>query len=638
MHQKVVLIHGVCGGDQKPIDGTLTVTHHQDKFPPTKWPVCLSHFKALVHLGPGWNDFRLEFSSPRLVSYGGSSSNSVHISTFRLNYLPLTNSPPLHLAIIMGSDSPGTFETTPEKMQSEGNDIDVAVRKYRMAGILWQAFTAEQMYRHGFGRRSFRFEEEWGTASLSRQEREANEMRNEVKVHVVRSKRSMAEWRDLDVAQQYDHGKRKGDLFSYALDDLRDYFRPVQGQAHQVAALIIDTQWDKQTWVIRGHAALGGGGNDIHLGIFGSHALHAYPTCIEDVVPALTDETRINRAFICVDGPHDVSMSSWAAAVSLGAHLHEVGHLFGCPHQCEGLMGWDYEKFLRTFVVREPFSLARNEAGLAPCLPQQEIFWHRLDALRFRSHPSFRLVQDVPVVDEAGVQVWATENELIVTAKSGITFIEIQPEGEDFCKHFIEFNEAPGASYPRQHTLTRAKVQDMLPPHQRSRKLGIKVFSHRGGDYTVDDIAKAFSKVPLPKGRPGFLGPKYGASQMENSRPYEIMFTHAMRQDRVLRAVSIHAGMAIDGLEFHYDDGSSQLFGKRCQNREPGAVFELDVRRGELLSGFYLRAGLWIDGIEILTSLGRRSGVFGNPKGGSGYVTSAEVANGACPRFDRVNG
>ena len=36
--------------------------------------------------------------------------------------------------------------------------------------------------------------------------------------------------------------------------------------------------------------------------------------------------------------------------------------------------------------------------------------------------------------------------------------------------------------------------------------------------------------------------------------------------------------------------------------------------------GFYVRAGLWIDGIEILTSLGRRSGVYGNPKGGSGYV------------------
>jgi hypothetical protein len=45
-----------------------------------------------------------------------------------------------------------------------------------------------------------------------------------------------------------------------------------------------------------------------------------------------------------------------------------------------------------------------------------------------------------------------------------------------------------------------------------------------------------------------------------------------------------------------------------------------DTRRGEILLGFYVRAGVWIDGIEILTSLGRKSGIFGNARGGSGYV------------------
>lgn len=44
----------------------------------------------------------------------------------------------------------------------------------------------------------------------------------------------------------------------------------------------------------------------------------------------------------------------------------------------------------------------------------------------------------------------------------------------------------------------------------------------------------------------------------------------------------------------------------------------LDTRRGEVIMGFNLRSGLWIDGIEILTSLGRRSGMYGNPTGGSG--------------------
>lgn len=45
-----------------------------------------------------------------------------------------------------------------------------------------------------------------------------------------------------------------------------------------------------------------------------------------------------------------------------------------------------------------------------------------------------------------------------------------------------------------------------------------------------------------------------------------------------------------------------------------------DTRRGEILLGFYVRAGHWIDAIEVLTSLGRKSGVFGSATGGSGYV------------------
>lgn len=46
----------------------------------------------------------------------------------------------------------------------------------------------------------------------------------------------------------------------------------------------------------------------------------------------------------------------------------------------------------------------------------------------------------------------------------------------------------------------------------------------------------------------------------------------------------------------------------------------VDTRRGEYITGFYVRSGLWLDGIAIMTSLGRKSQVFGNPVGGSGLV------------------
>ena len=46
----------------------------------------------------------------------------------------------------------------------------------------------------------------------------------------------------------------------------------------------------------------------------------------------------------------------------------------------------------------------------------------------------------------------------------------------------------------------------------------------------------------------------------------------------------------------------------------------LDTRRGEYITGFYVRSGLWLDGMAIVTCLGRKSQVFGNPAGGSGLV------------------
>ena len=74
----------------------------------------------------------------------------------------------------------------------------------------------------------------------------------------------------------------------------------------------------------------------------------------------------------------------------------------------------------------------------------------------------------------------------------------------------------------------------------------------------------------------------------------------------------------MDGLEFMYEDGTSELFGKRG-GRPGGSEFVLDTRRGEMLMGFYVRAGFWIDGLQILTTTGRKSEIFGKGSGGEGF-------------------
>ncbi|KZF21923.1 putative zinc metallo proteinase [Xylona heveae TC161] len=622
VHQKILLVYGQIGDPaQQPMDGTLTVCHHQDSFPATSWPVCDSHFKALIHLTPGPNRIRLDFTSPKLAS----NNSQAHSSWTNLFYLPLNAAPPLQLVILLGKDSPGTFDTVPERQQREGNGLDTAIRKFKMAAYLWQAFTGEQMYRNRFGRRCFRFEEEWQRGTLSCRDADTAQMRNEAKIHIVRTEKTVQELRDLDLAQQYDKATKKGELFSIALDAVRDHFKPAPGQKQYVSVLLLDAHWDTNARTITGHAALGGGAGDIQLAIFGSHALYSYPACIEEVAPVFSDCTRTDTNFVANDC--NESGSTWEAAnIGIGAHLHETGHLFGCPHQESGVMLRDYVRLNRSFTCREPYSTRTKSPGLKLCLPKDECAWHRLDCLRFRYHPCFRLPTDAPYASDESVHVWTVDNgQAIATAATGVAFIEVFGEGDDICHSFIEFGESNGngsGGLPKQVNLAEPDLRGRLPDDKRNKRLKLVLHSAAQGSHTVEDFGQLISKtslLKLPNGQTGFRGGKLGFSQMEGSQKEEVILESALLQTKLLVQVKVYHGFAVDGIEFVYEDFTSQLFGKRG-GKPGGSEFSLDTRRGEIIMGFYVRAGLWIDGIEILTSLGRRSGVFGNPLGGSGHT------------------
>lgn len=640
VHQKVLLVYGQIGDPRHhPLDGNVTVFHHQDNFPSIGWPVTASHFKALVHLSPGPNRLRFDFVSPKLSS--GSSHPAVHSTWICVNYLPLVNSPPLHLVMLLGKDSDGTFDAVPERVAREGNGLETAIRKYRTAAYLWQAFTGEQMFRNNLGRRCFRFEEEWQSGSLSRRDATAGQMRNEAKIHIIRSDKTVAELRDLNIAQQYSEAQKKDELFNIAKDAVRKHFSPQPGQNQYVSVLLLDSHWDTEAQAITGHAALGSAGDDIKMAIFGSHCLQSYPTCLEEVVDAFSDCTRTDNNFIANDCGE--AGSSWEAAnLGIGAHLHEVGHLFGCPHQESGIMLRDYVQFNRSFLTKEPFATRTKAQGLKVCLPNDECSWHRLDALRFRFHPCFRLPSDPSPSSDDSVQVWPVENgKILFTASSGIAFIELYAENDSFCHASIEYlnTESSINGLPKQISVTETELRQRLfgGEKEKKKKVRVVVFSGAMGSYTVEDLGLLKSKkslVKLPKSQSGFKSGQLGFSTMEGSEPQQVLLECAFIKTKLLTSIKIYHGSALDGIEFCYEDATSQLFGK--QGGKPGGdEFVLgkhdrflvsssalltcaDVRRGEILLGFYVRAGLWIDGIEILTSLGRKSGIYGNATGGSG--------------------
>lgn len=622
MYQKVLSVYGtIADASTQAVDGTLTVSRVDDDFPAINWPVTQSHFKALVYLNPGPNKLRFDFSSPKLAHSG--TSNPIHSTHITIHMMPMTSAPPLQLVILLGRDSPATFDTTPARLEREGNGIDVAIRKFRMAAYLWQAFTAEQMLRNKMGRRCFRFEEEWQTGTANYRDREQQTMRNEAKIHVIRSNRTVAELRDPERAQQNSNAKNKGDLFDIAGEAVKDYFKPAPGQELYVTVLILDAHWDKSLKIITGHAALGGTfGNSIHLGIFGSQALHSYPSSLEEVVPAFTDCTRTDTEFVANDC--NESGSSWEAAnIGIGAHLHETGHLFGCPHQESGVMLRDYVTLNRCFTTREPFSVRTNSKG-GLVLQKDECGWHRLDCLRFRSHPCFRLPNDPKNSADKTVQAWPVDNgNVMVTAASGVAYIELFAEGDDVCHTWIEYGDGNGLGpIQRQVVLTEQDLRSRLPDAKRSRKLRLDIKSIGGESTEIKDFSVLCSKasvLKLQNGQLAFRGAKLGLSQLDGSVPQDLIFDSVLKQTKLLLHVKVYHGFALDGIEFVYEDMTTQLFGKRG-GKPGGSDFPLDTRRGEYILGFYVRSGFWIDGIQILTSTGRKSEIFGNPHGGSGHT------------------
>ncbi|KAL9110342.1 MAG: hypothetical protein Q9227_005073 [Pyrenula ochraceoflavens] len=580
--QKIIVVTGQIGPDPdaKQYDGTLTIYHDANGqvCPPTCWLVSASYFKALVYLTPGWNNLRLEFTSPTI----SRTQQLTFSSETRIHYVPLNNAPPLDLVILLGSDSPGTFDAVPERIQREGNGLDVAIRKYRMAAHLWQAFTAENMFRWGFGRRSFRFDEEWQTSTVSQRDMDAGKMKNEAKVHIVRSDRTVAQLRDIQLAQQYTDAQRKGELFDIAKEAVKRHFNMSEGQKRYAAVLLLDSHWDTQLELIRGHAALGGSSGDLSLAIFGSQALQSYPSCIEEVQLAFTDCTKTDTSHVANDC--NESGSNWEAAnIGIGAHMHEVGHLFGCPHQEYGVMLRDYTSLNRTFVAREPYSTRTKSQGMRVCRVEDECKWHRLDALRFLIHPCFRIPGDSGLSPDSSISYYPVENgKLIVKSPTGIAFIEIYPEGTpvgEMCKAYIEFvrNGPVGVTYPQEISITENDLRERISPEFKNKRLAVQIFSNGFGKLTIENFATLFTKqrkasIPSEKnilmktisnGQRGYRSNTLGNGEQDGSEPIEVVLDTSHLQTKLLRSIKIYHGMAVDGLEFCYEDGERQMFGKR---------------------------------------------------------------------------
>jgi hypothetical protein len=319
VHTRLLLVGGKCG--PQSTSGTIWVTPHHNSFPAIPFPVANSTFKSLIHLLPGENIVTLDFRP--------ASGYESYTSVFVVTYVPLLQNPPLHLAIIVGSDTPGKYDDVPGC--PEPPTIETAAKRLRMAGYLWQAYTAAEMHAHGMKGRTFRLDEGWLPDTLTRVD---TKRRSTAKVRVLRSKYSAGYIRDPAKAQQ---NKEKGGgavkgLFDIAIEAIKDdpELAPRGGEKVHVAAMILDACWDARKGLITGHAALGSeNAGGIALAIFGSHSVFAWPGCLENVVPAFNDPRPVDTRHCGVD----VEGKTYWMAANVGIGIladHEASAALTC--------------------------------------------------------------------------------------------------------------------------------------------------------------------------------------------------------------------------------------------------------------------------------------------------------------------
>ncbi|EDO16718.1 hypothetical protein Kpol_1003p23 [Vanderwaltozyma polyspora DSM 70294] len=633
-----LIIHGKCSKQ----NGSKNIQVQHPALPTLNFPVIDNFFKATIILNPGSN--RLTFVTDTNIS-----------KVVTCIYSPQYQNLPIHLCLLVANDSPLEFDSPRSQKDKEGgNNLDLAIRKLRIGGRLMQAFTNEQMLRNGFGHRTFQFVEEytWDTQFQTRQQ-----MRNTIKIHILRSDKSTKEIRDYDIAQQNPKAKDGGGLFGVAMDALKKYGGPFTNSDKpvQAAVMFLDTHWDGK--LITGHAALGGGTSDIKLAIFGSHGLYSWPPSMEQLIPYMLDSTEASTKEVANDcnecGTH------WEClVVTLGAFMHEIGHLLGCPHQENGVMLRDYTRLNRSFLTQEAFSVRTKSYGAKPPIyPKEECGWHRLDMLRFLYHPSFTLPEDYydpsfmrptrlnnPGIAEPSLYPLGN-GTCTINSEGGIYCVEIVCG--DLARAYIEYIPKSLGGQGPQHKLTLS-IQDIrsrIPPdhlakHGNDFKISLLVAN--GPGKTFDNFPNQMNISTIPMDRYGFGKNVHGIKSTMlggGNRGSEIDIIPLDIANIV--AVRIYHGGALDGIRFYQkrqdpnkpptipsrtyagkltnsmkdlaikEADNNVLFGKETRNYS-----DVIMEPGEIITGFNVRCGAWIDAVQLITSYGRITQMFGNANGG----------------------
>ncbi|KAI5960445.1 uncharacterized protein KGF55_004738 [Candida pseudojiufengensis] len=670
--------------------GVIGFTNNDNKvFPPQYFEVNNGQFKAILHVSPGLpNSFKAEIYDNALInSFGFPDYNGkphvVDSGFLKLCFNPLPQNKPVYLCLIRGKDSRNVYDMPGYRLaRGERPTLENAIKKLKVSGRLMQAYYQDEMRTAGFSNRSIQFVEETvSDQSIFGYNVNSPTPHQEIKVFVLTSPKSVKELRSPDLAQQNPNAKDSGGLFSHAIDLIKstpEIFNSRNDTAVQCVVMYLDSTYDKKRDLILTHAALGGGTNDVKLGIFGSHGLHSFPQNFPLVTPSFLDDTPLSKSEVANDAGQ-CSTSYECLNICFGAWIHEASHSFGCPHQVDGVMLRDYVVLNRSFMTRELRNERTHSSGEIIGTNgrwSSVCHFNILDLIRFLYHDSFSLP-----IDNFGKSFSTTKrpdhsyefftapssypltNSSVTKSDNGIFLLEIV-DG-DLARYHQAYlpHMYGGVGLQTQIEINYQEYLNKLRSKKRDANDAYKVrVLSLGGDLFIDNFKahssqqhKDMIESDFGLGKGKLKGAKSLLLGKANGQIHYVNFNI-----KSIFKVSIYSGNALNGFRFHFNaDNTSKTPGvpernylKKFFNNKPNAGppvidssgFKESVKanvlvgrdnagstdfvleKDEYIIKFNIRNGAWIDAIQFVTNK-RVSPMFGNAKGGHLSVLESPTSN-----------
>lgn len=386
-------------------------------------------------------------------------------------------------------------------------------------------------------------------------------MQSTAKVHLICTEKTVAELRDLELAQQNPNGTERDELHQIFSAALQAYGGPFVSQAKPVVAgLILDSKYEARKDMILAHAALGAhNANGLSLGIFGSHLTYSWPRFVEEVPDCLLDVTPPGNQ---VGNDNGECMSLWeACCVGQGAFLHEVGHAFSAPHTT-GIMARGYPRdWAKCFLSKTADCLHAGTKGIEPVTPEtpNNCHWDIRDQLRFVNLPQFRLPSDpvvnwdVPtfeIIDEDGT------SKVAITCEAGIGQLLFNGAAEG----------TPSTTSPE--TKIVYSFEELESRFDMEKPLQAEVIA-MNGKHLTRDVCKLFlslSYIRVPGSSMRLQKRSVGSENVEKSHwQWGVMLKKKTRGGDLISAskLDLKVGCVLDGVIVHYRDGSEVPCGPR---------------------------------------------------------------------------